>query len=63
MYLGLYKASGQLFTGYLINSAILTTANWDVAAINNLLFDVFPGQITISFSTDVPTTDMKKAQL
>ncbi|KAG2198100.1 hypothetical protein INT46_011246 [Mucor plumbeus] len=57
MYPGLYQVPQHFSTTSLINSAILTTTNKDVAVINDLLFDVFPGEGTICFSADAPTTD------
>jgi hypothetical protein len=57
MYPGLYQVPQQFSTTSLINSAILTTTNKDVAVINDLLFDAFPGEGTICFSADAPTTD------
>jgi hypothetical protein len=58
MYPGLYQVPQRFSTTSLINSAISTTTNKDIAVINNLLFDVFPDEDTIiCFSADAPTID------
>ncbi|KAG2203527.1 hypothetical protein INT46_011432 [Mucor plumbeus] len=49
MYPGLYQVPQHFSTTSLINSAILTTTNKDVAVINDLLFDVFSGEVSAEF--------------